>query len=192
MDVPEEKRRLRRRFRRRILALDASERASQEAALYRAVKRLPGFAAAGNVLLYAACFPEEIPTALIARQAQEMGKQLVYPRVDATARRLVLHPIDDLVADFRPGAMSIPEPRPGLPEFPPDAVDWVLVPGLAFDRRGFRLGRGAGYYDKLLPTLRPGTPCWAIALGPQRVDSLPVEPHDRPVDGVVFGDECDG
>ena len=79
-----------------------------------------------------------------SRCAQELGKQLVYPRVDLVARRLTLHPVGDLVADFRPGALMIPEPRPELPEWPPSAVDWVLVPGLAFDERGFRVGPGGG------------------------------------------------
>ena len=59
--------------------------------------------------------------------------------------------------------LGIPEPRPDLPEVPPAAVDWALVPGLAFDERGFRLGRGAGYYDRLIPLLRPDAICWASA-----------------------------
>jgi 5-formyltetrahydrofolate cyclo-ligase len=188
MTIAAEKRRLRREFRRRILDMDPDDRSRQEAALRDAVEALPGFPAARTVLLYAACFPEEIPTEPIARRAQALGKQLVYPRVDAARRCLTLHPISDLVADFVPGALAIPEPRPELPEFPASDVDWVLVPGLAFDAKGFRLGRGAGYYDRLLPTLRPGTPLWAIALGTQRVESLPVEPHDVPVSGVLFGD----
>jgi 5-formyltetrahydrofolate cyclo-ligase len=188
MNVAAEKRRLRREFRRRILAMDPDDRARQEEALRSAIETLPGFPSARTVLLYAACFSEEIATEPIARLAQALGKQLVYPRVDAVARRLTLHPISDLVADFRPGALAIPEPRPDLPEFPASEVDWGLVPGLAFDRNGFRLGRGAGYYDKLLPTLPTGTPLWAIALGSQRAESLPVEPHDFPVTGVLFGD----
>lgn len=190
MNVSEEKRRLRRLIRRRILALAPAERAFQESVLQPAVVRLPGFMEARTVLLYAACFPEEISTQPIAEQALALDKNLVYPRVDPIAKRLTLHPIGDLVADFRPGALEIPEPRTDLPEIDPKAIDWVLVPGLAFDLRGFRLGRGAGFYDRLLPTLRPEIPRWGIALSPQRVDVLPVEPHDQPVDGVVYGDEC--
>ena len=128
MDIVAEKRRLRRLVRKRILAMDSLERARQEAALRCAVEGLPGFAEARTVLLYAACFPEEIQTEPIALRAQELGKQLVYPRVDGVARRLTLHPVNDLVADFRPGALAIPEPRPELPEWLPSAVDWVLVP----------------------------------------------------------------
>ena len=59
------------------------------------------------------------------------------------------------------------------------------MPGLAFDAEGFRLGRGKGHYDRLLPTLRPEAPRWALALGPQWVDALPVEAHDQPLDGIL-------
>ena len=57
----------------------------------------------------------------------------------------------------------------------------MLVPGLAFDARGYRLGRGAGHYDRLLPTLRPDAPRWALALDCQLVEGLPIEPHDVPI-----------
>ncbi len=79
---------------------------------------------------------------------------------------------------------GIPEPRPDLPEVPPAAVDWALVPGLAFDERGFRLGRGAGYYDRLIPTFRRDAICWAVCLTCQLIDRVPVEPHDVPLNGV--------
>ena len=59
------------------------------------------------------------------------------------------------------------------------------MPGLGFDDLGFRLGRGAGHYDRLLPLLRPDAPRWALALDCQWVEDLPVEPHDVPIDGVV-------
>ena len=61
----------------------------------------------------------------------------------------------------------------------------ILVPGLAFDARGYRLGRGAGHYDRLLPRLRPEVSRWALILDCQWVEDLPVEPHDIPLDGVV-------
>ena len=93
--------------------------------------------------------------------------------------------IDDLDADLEPGTLGIPEPAPDCPEVEPEAVDWVLVPGLAFDAAGYRLGRGAGHYDRLLPTLRPDAPRWALAFDCQWVDDLPVEPHDVPLDGIV-------
>jgi 5-formyltetrahydrofolate cyclo-ligase len=81
--------------------------------------------------------------------------------------------------------MGIPEPGRHLAEVAPEEIDWALVPGLAFDDRGFRLGRGAGYYDRLLPTLRPDAPRWALAYDCQWIEALPNESHDQPLDGIV-------
>ena len=69
------------------------------------------------------------------------------------------------------------------PDGPVDAadVDIVLVPARAFDRHGYRLGRGGGHYDRLLPTLRPGVPVVGVACAARIVGRLPREPHDVPI-----------
>jgi 5-formyltetrahydrofolate cyclo-ligase len=180
------KRALRRATVAAILALDPEERRRQESALLERVETLPGFDGARTVLLYAPAFPEEIDTAPLLRAALGRGLRLVLPRVDRARWALTLHPVAELARDLRPGTLGIPEPAPELPELDPSAIDWALVPGLAFDARGHRLGRGAGHYDRLLPRLRPEVPRWAIALEPQLVEALPVEPHDQPLDGVAL------
>ena len=185
MDLPARKRRLRKAMVERILALDPADRRDQEATLAARFRDLPGFDAAGSVLLYVTAFPEEIATRSMLEFALERGKRLVCPRVDRVQRRLRLYRVEDLHADFQRGMLGIPEPRDGCPEVEPGQVDWVLVPGLAFDARGFRIGRGAGHYDRLLPTLRDEVPRWALAFDCQMVDALPVEPHDVSLDGVV-------
>lgn len=63
----------------------------------------------------------------------------------------------------------------------PTDVDVVLVPARAFDRDGFRLGRGGGHYDRLLPQLRPGVPVVGVTCTARIVDRLPREPHDVPM-----------
>ena len=76
------------------------------------------------------------------------------------------------------------EPDPGRDDpIDSSALDLVLVPGLAFDRRGWRVGFGAGLYDRFLFGVR--APRVALAFSLQLVDSLPVEPHDEPVDWIV-------
>lgn len=185
MDLPARKRELRKAMVKRILALDPADRRDQEATLAARFQELPGFDAAGSVLLYVTAFPEEIATRSMLELALARGKRLVCPRVDRVQRRLRLFLVRDLQTDFQRGMLGIPEPRDGCPEVEPDRVDWVLVPGLAFDRRGYRIGRGAGHYDRLLPTLRADVPRWALAFDCQMVDTLPDEPHDVPLDGVV-------
>jgi 5-formyltetrahydrofolate cyclo-ligase len=185
MDPQARKRELRRALVATILSLDPLERRRQEAALAARFETLAGFADAATVLLYASVFPEEIDTGRMIRRALALGKRLVLPRVHRADRTLRLYEVSDLGSDLSPGTLGIPEPRPSCAAVGPAEVDWALVPGLAFDDRGYRLGRGAGHYDRLLPTLRSDAPRWALALDCQWVDALPDEPHDVPLDGIA-------
>jgi 5-formyltetrahydrofolate cyclo-ligase len=171
-----------------ISALDPGQRRAQESSLIAAFPGLPGFAGAETVLLYISAFPEELKTGELLTYASDAGKHVLCPRVDRAARLLRLHRLTDPRTQLRPGVLGIPEPRPDLPEVPPEVVDWVLAPGLAFDEQGYRLGRGAGHYDRLLPRLRPDAVCWALCLSCQLVPQLPVEPHDMPLDGITTPD----
>jgi 5-formyltetrahydrofolate cyclo-ligase len=186
MDDPRAiKRSLRTEIRARVLAMPTEARASEERALVDRLPDLPGFRDAGTVLLYASAFPEEFDTGPMLRLALDLGKRLLCPRVDRAEWRLALFAIGDLPGDFARGTLGIPEPRPGLVEVGPEEVDWALVPGLGYDRRCYRIGRGAGHYDRLLTRLRPDAPRWSLCLSSQWVDALPDEPHDQPLDGVA-------
>ena len=185
MDIPTRKRAIRRAMIARILALGPGDRRVQEAILADRLPDLPGFRSAATVLLYVSAFPEEIATGPMLRQVLGRGQRLVCPRVDRARRRLGLFRVDDPDRDLVPGTLNIPEPRPECPEVAPEAIDWVLVPGLAFDDRRYRIGRGAGHYDRLLPSLRPDAPRWALILDCQWVEMLPTEPHDVSLDGVL-------
>jgi 5-formyltetrahydrofolate cyclo-ligase len=184
-EIRQRKRSLRKWMVERILALDPDQRRREEAALTARFATLPGIAEARTVLLYVTAFPEEIDTGPLLDDLLAQGRSVLCPRVDRVARRLRLFRIDDPRHDLVPGTLGIPEPRADCLEVDPSDVDWVLVPGLAFDPRGYRLGRGAGHYDRLLPTLRPDARRWALILDCQWVDELPVEPHDIPIDGIV-------
>jgi 5-formyltetrahydrofolate cyclo-ligase len=107
------------------------------------------------------------------------------PRVERSSKTLQLHQVEDLARDLQPGHRGIPEPSLSCREVDPSEIEWVLVPGLAFNERGDRLGRGAGHYDRLLPKLRPDVPRWALILDTQWLDEIPTEPHDQPMDGVA-------
>ena len=185
MDIKARKSQIRREVVAKILAMDPQDRAARELALARRFAELPGFDRAGTVLLYVSAFPEEFDTRPMIRLAIERGKRVVLPTVDRRLKTLRLFEVADFDHDLIPGHRGIPEPRPGCPEVDPLDVDWALVPGLAFDLRGHRLGRGAGHYDRLLPKLRPEVPRWALILDAQWVDDLPVEAHDQPLDGVA-------
>ena len=98
---------------------------------------------------------------------------------------LDLHTGQDIVLDTAPGYRGIPEPAAELPRVAIEDVDWVLVPGVAFDIHGRRLGYGGGYYDRLLALLRPGVLRVAGAFDLQVVAQVPAAPHDLIVDVIV-------
>ncbi len=175
-------------LRRRVLArrdtLPPEVRRALSARIFDRLATLPAVRAAGVVLGYAG-FGSEPVTLPFLVGLRAAGRVLVLPRVDRAARRLVLHRVDDL-GDLRPGVWGIPEPDPV--RCPPAAragIELVLVPGVAFDVRGGRVGYGAGYYDRLLGDWNAPPPLVAAAFDLQVVEAVPMGPRDRRVDRVV-------
>jgi len=165
-------------------ALDPAWRATASEALVRRIAALPTFAAAHTVLLTAPFRSEWNPAPLIDI-AIASGKVVALPRVDEPARMLEMCRIHDRVRDIRVGYRGLPEPAQGCEHVDATAVDWVLVPGVAFDRAGGRLGYGGGYYDRLLPLLPGRAARVAGAFSAQIVDEVPAAPHDITMDIVV-------
>lgn len=97
------------------------------------------------------------------------------PRVDGPLLHLhrVISP-----SQLVPGRFGVREPTPDLTEFPAGAVDLFLCPGLAFAPCGTRLGRGAGYYDRLLAMARPGSRFCGVVFRHRILPEIPAEPHD--------------
>lgn len=178
------KRRLRAETIAAILDIDEGERAARQSLIMAGLLGLPSYLDAGTVLLYLKAFPEELDAGPLLADAFSRGKRVVCPRVASRAAGLVLHQIRG-PSDLRPGTLNIPEPAPDTPIIAPGELDWVLAPGVAFDRSCYRIGRGAGHYDRLLPLVRPDVEVWAGAFDVQILDDIPVEPHDVPVLGIV-------
>ena len=186
MTVRQAKRLMRREVISRIMAMPRESRDRQEAGLLAKLGGLSDFAQARTVLLYASAFPEEIDTRPFLALVADSSKRVILPRVNEGLRRLDLLEVAHAAgAGLVAGRLGIPEPRPDAVLVDPREIDWVMVPGLAFDEFGGRLGRGGGYYDRLLPTLRDDCRRWALIYDEQWVDRVPVEPHDAGIDGVA-------
>lgn len=164
--------------------LPAPTRAADSLAISTRIQALPSLEPAHTVLLTLP-FRSEWDTRALASDMFRAGKRVVMPRVDRAARMLRLHAVNHLDVDIVAGHLGIPEPRETLPIIEPDEIDWVLVPGVAFDAQGRRLGYGGGFYDRLLPLIRDSAPRIAGAFDVQIVDEVPAGPHDRRVDAVV-------
>ena len=181
MDIRAQKRVLRRAMVERILALDPARRARPGGRAGRSVPGLAGFEEAADRPALRVGLPRgDRHRAHAPRRPWSGARRCSAPGSIAPRGGSGSTEVDDPEHDLAPGTLGIPEPRAVCLEIAPDDVDWVLVPGLAFDDRGFRLGRGAGHYDRLLPTLRPDAPRWALAFDCQWVEAFPVEPHDVP------------
>jgi 5-formyltetrahydrofolate cyclo-ligase len=130
-------------------------------------------------------FRSEWDTRPLARAVIASHRRLVLPRADRSARMLLLHAVADLERDVEPGYSGIPEPRPDRPVVAPTAVDLAILPGVAFDAAGRRLGYGGGYFDRLLPLMRADVTLLAGAFDEQIVDAVPTASHDARVPLVV-------
>lgn len=170
--------------RRRLRSLSMEERALAEAEVTRLVWTVPEVAAARTLMLFAD-LPEEVSTDAIAAQALHAGIALVYPRVRMETRAMTLHRVT-APDQLAPASYGIREPDPALTEIvDPAEIEAVLVPGLAWDRRGGRLGRGAGYYDRLFAhDAWRGFRC-GVFFAFQEVPAVPTEPWDVPLHAVV-------
>lgn len=114
------------------------------------------------------------------RLALTQGKRVVLPKVRGTVLELL--EVRDFDGDVAPGAWGIPEPQ-GTSPVALDDIDLVIVPGAGFDERGNRIGYGAGFYDKLLPSFAGTTV--ALAFESQIVPKVPSDVHDVPVRKIV-------
>lgn len=182
--IADEKRRLRAELRALRRALDASALERAAHAVHDAARALAALASARTVLGYVAC-DGELDVAPLLDAARARGAVVALPR--RARPRLELVAVDATA----PIACRVPEgiAEPSGPACDPASLArpaLALVPAVALDRRGNRLGRGGGDYDRLLPLLR--ALAWTIVgvcHAAQLRDTLPVEPHDQPVDLVL-------
>jgi 5-formyltetrahydrofolate cyclo-ligase len=142
---------------------------------------MPEFAAARCVALYAA-LPDEIPMDRLAVAVRTSGRELLLPRSAPDGHAFAS--VESLDA-LRAGRFGVLEPSPDAPVATLRAHDLVLVPGVAFDRAGGRLGRGRGWYDRALPRGAASPRIFGVGFAFQLVESVPMAPHDRSVDGFV-------
>lgn len=147
----------------------------------------PEFRRARIVMLYLH-IPRELDASRLALAAWRDDKIVLAPKVNYRQRHMIAVEIRSLDAGLEAGAYGIPEPVTWEP-WPVEQIDLVIVPGLAFDRKGNRLGRGAGFYDRFLsrPEMRAVT-C-GIAFAEQVLDGLPTGDRDVPLKMLATDEE---
>jgi len=137
------------------------------------------------VLLYINA-PGEVDSRLIVEKSFNFNKIVVLPGFDATRHTMRLMKIDHHRADLKIGSRGILEPiRSRCRAVPRDRIDIAIVPAIALDEKGSRLGTGEGYYDRLIPKLPMTTRKVALALEEQIVPHVIMESHDKHVDIII-------
>lgn len=164
-------------------AIPAATRLERSAEIERRLLALPEVRGARGVLVFAS-FGTEVATDGIIRALHDAGARVFLPyRGSERLEAAEVGPGDPLV----PSAYGPREPASPRPVDPAE-IDLVIAPGLAFDRRGGRLGYGGGDFDRYLGRIRPDATRIALAFADQVVPEVPTGAHDVPVDLVVTED----
>ena len=144
------------------------------------------FKQARTILFYAS-FDGEVETLEMMKQTQRLGKKIALPAIIKDQKKLVPALIENLEDDLQPGPYGIKEPKEGCLRFVGlEQIDLIIVPGIAFDKKKNRLGRGKGYYDRFLSAVPASIPAFGLAFDFQIVDCLPrPEKHDVKVSRVI-------
>lgn len=171
----------RQEIRQRLARFTPAERQAASLVIAQKVLALPAFRAAQVVALYThlASEPETFPLFQAATQ------MVVLPRVDTVTKRIDFYRVRAW-SELIPGAFGVREPDPQCCSLIPVAeIEFILVPGMAFDRHGWRLGRGGGFYDRVLEQLPKSVPRVGAFFACQELPQVAQEAHDQPLNTVI-------
>lgn len=178
------KARLRKDLRKKCNALTGAQKLEQSRKVAEKLIRHPRFLKSRKILVYVS-LPSEIDTLLLLKEILKQKKQLCVPRIDDAAKKLWILEVRDM-KELQPGSYGVLEPPMEKSRIvKEEELDLIIVPGLGFDNRGARVGRGMGYFDRLLA----GTPKAfkiGLAFKCQMMDEIPVDEHDVLMNEVVF------
>jgi 5-formyltetrahydrofolate cyclo-ligase len=180
--IPNSKQALRLAVRARLAAMPAAQR-SEASAQARALLAQQALWQQARSVLFFAPMPEELDIWPLLLDALAAGKTVALPCYELTARSYAAYRVRDPVKDVQEGSFGIREPKLSEGASPLTRLDLILVPGVAFDLRGRRLGRGKGFYDRMLATLQ-GARC-GVGFDEQVVEEVPSEPHDARLDCLL-------
>jgi len=184
-DVQERKRDIRSSVKAALAACSDSKLTDITKEIENRLFEFANFLEAKIVLLYINS-DSEVATRDIIQRCYEYNKIVVLPAFDPQKYQMTLMKIDKPDADLKPGPRDILEPDPHKCKVVPiESVDIAIVPGIAFDEKGGRIGSGEGYYDRLIPTLAITTRKVSLAYESQIVQQIPMESHDKHVDIII-------
>jgi 5-formyltetrahydrofolate cyclo-ligase len=181
--MKEQKKNLRREIIQKLALLTPAEVHAKSIAVCQQLRHLPAWGAAEWVGAFVS-FGAEVQTHDLIRALLAEHKRVCVPSFDSVGQRYICSELKHFDADLHPNTLGILEPKHGaVRPVQVERVEAWLVPGLAFDVNGNRLGRGMGYYDGLLRNAHGQK--IALTYDFQLVNEVPAESHDVPMDFIV-------
>jgi len=186
-NLNEQKAKLRKEIRAVLQSISPAARAAASAQIRTRLKEQDFWQKAASTLFFAP-MPDEVDVWPLLEEALAVGKITALPRFDPVSNDYLACRVQHPQNEIGPGQFGIREPKAVCPEIPLERLGLVLVPGVAFDLGGCRLGRGRGYYDRLLPEI-PGIKC-GIAFDEQIVEAVPAGKLDVRMDFILTPTRC--
>ena len=151
-------------------------------------ERLKAQMPSAHTVLFFAPLPDELDVWPVLELSLALGTTCALPFFDVREKTYGARVLNNLATEIIAGKFGVREPAAGCAEMPLDQFDLVLVPGMAFDLSGNRLGRGRGFYDRLLEKVS-GIKC-GVGYDFQLLEKIPAEPHDAKVDFMLTPSRC--
>ncbi len=178
-----DKERLRIELQERLLAIPSERRGEKNRKASQNLVSTSQFQNASVVMIYLS-LPHEVDTSEAILAAWQLDKIVVVPKISWEQRHMIPVRINTLETDFSTEVAGLRNPTSGVP-IPLEEIDLVVTPGLGFDRKGNRLGRGGSYYDRFFANEKLKAEKCGFAFAEQLIDSVPVTMMDVSVDFLV-------
>lgn len=156
-------------------------------AIFDTLKETNFYKNANNIMVYITLENEnEVPTEPIIDDLLNKGKRIFIPLTVHKTKELIVSELKNVEKDLKVGNFGVMEPKKETTRpVDPSILDIVIVPGVVFDKKGYRIGHGAGYYDRFLPGLSKKTTTVSLAFDMQLIDKVPTERHDIAVEYII-------
>jgi 5-formyltetrahydrofolate cyclo-ligase len=182
-----DKAQLRRTLLNSLMAIPPDQRDERSRKACRNLVSTKPFQEASTIMMFLS-LPHEVDTSEAILHAWQLGKVVAVPKISWEQRHMIPVQISSLETGLSTGASGVRNPVAGVP-VPFEEIDLVVTPGLGFDKKGNRLGRGGSYYDRFFANTELKAIRCGLALAEQCMDAVPVVDHDEPVDLLVTDKE---
>lgn len=176
---------LRREYTQMREAMDQSEVERLSEKIIDTILKLPVFKRAETVMVYLN-FKNEVDSLRMIEESYKAGKKVVIPYCEKETMEIIPSELNDIETEIVKGKNGYLQTKKDcVKPVPLEDIDLIVVPGIAFDKRCYRLGFGAGYYDRFLRKLNFEKPTIGLCYDFQIIHSIPIEGHDVPLDFVI-------